>query len=76
MGATKRTTTTIHDDCDPAWEHPATFLFDVHESSQELHVAVFDSEDDNFNTFADALLGRWNRWPPLLEAASRCRSIR
>ena len=57
LGATKRTTTTIHDDCDPAWEHPATFLFDVHESSQELHVAVFDSEDDNFNTFADALLG-------------------
>ena len=28
-----------------------------HRSSQELHVAVFDSEDDNFNTFADALLG-------------------
>ncbi|KAH8072521.1 C2 domain-containing protein [Aureococcus anophagefferens] len=31
LGATKRTTTTIHDDCDPAWEHPATFLFGAHE---------------------------------------------
>ena len=57
LGMTARTTDTIADDCNPAWSNPATFLFDVHESSQQCHLAVFDSESDNFNTFSDALLG-------------------
>ena len=55
--ADARTTDTIADDCNPTWSNPATFLFDVHESSQQCHLAVFDSESDNFNTFSDALLG-------------------
>lgn len=57
LGSVSRKTEKLDDTCDPEWHAPVTFLFDVHESSQRCHLAVFDSEDDHLNAFDDALLG-------------------
>ena len=58
LGGQSRQTETIDDSLDPDWtEHKQVFTFDVHESSQEVHVAVYDSEADTGNVFSDALLG-------------------
>ena len=58
LGGQSRQTETIDDTLDPDWsEHKQVFTFDVHESSQEVHVAVYDSEADTGNVFSDALLG-------------------
>ena len=53
--------------------HKQVFTFDVHESSQEVHVAVYDSEADTGNVFSDALLGVARF---LGVASGRLRSIR
>jgi len=58
LGGQSRQTETIDDSLNPDWtEHKQVFTFDVHESSQEVHVAVYDSEADTGNVFSDALLG-------------------
>ena len=58
LGGQSKQTETLEDTLNPDWSsHKQVFTFDVHESSQEVHVAVYDSEADTGNVFSDALLG-------------------
>lgn len=58
LGGQQKTTETLDDTLNPDWSpHKQVFTFDVHESSQEVHLAVFDSEADTGNVFSDAVLG-------------------
>ena len=58
VGQLEERTTTQTTTVDPVWRSPRTFVFDIHEASQQCTLCVYNSDMTISGAFNDPLLGR------------------